>query len=175
MQVVALARVKSLGLAACWLLALPAQATEVDIGSKRRFGLGIAAGFPSSASAKILFDRKNGLALHVGPTLVTSGLHLRLQFEQHAMELKRWGFGELWFTWNVGFVVNLVFGEQVARQSVRPGVSAGVGVDLRLVPVPVSVFGEVSPAIYPLDINPPEPTPYLPAGVTVVVGARFYF
>lgn len=157
------------------LAATLAHASDSEVGTRRRFGLGIAAGFPSSVTMKVLFDRKNGVALHVGPTLVTTGLHLRLQFEQRATELTSWDWGTLGLSWNLGVSVNLVFGTVAAQLPVRYGVLAGVGLDLRLEPVPVAAFVELSPVIYPIELAAPEPSPFLPAGVIVVAGGRFYF
>lgn len=159
------------------LLALVAgaQATDVEVGRARRFGVGIAAGYPPSATIKAFVDPRNAVAFHLGTTLGTSGLHLRLQFEQTAKELRRWDFGELGLLWSAGVVADFIFGQQSASAAVRPGLTAGVGVELRLAPVPVAVFGEAAPILYPFDLASQEETPFFPLGFTLVVGGRWYF
>lgn len=150
-------------------------ALEAEVGAVRRLGVGAAVGFPPSASLKYFFDRKQGLALHLGPTLATTGLHTRLQFEHKATDLHDWDLGDLDLTWNVGVVLNFVFGQAVEGVPVRPGIHAGVGVELRFVPVPAALFAEVSPTLYPLDLVPSLRTRFLPAGVIVAAGGRWYF
>lgn len=150
-----------------------ARAAEVEIGTLRRFGVGVAAGYPPTATAKYYFDKKNGFSAHIGPTLGTSGLHLRIQFEQKAADLAQWDFGELSFTWHIGVVSNFIFGQAVSDTPVRPGINAGVGVELRVNFAPVAFFGELSPVIYPLDLLPGAS--FLPVGVIFAVGGRWYF
>lgn len=146
---------------------------DIAIGRTRRFGLGVAAGFPPSVSFKYLFDRRSGVSVHLGPTFVASGLHTRVQFEQRARTLKDWDFGDLSLTWHAGLVFNLVFGEAVESAPVRPGVAAGVGVQLRLVPAPITAFAEVSPVLFPLDLLPGAK--FFPVGVQLAAGARWWF
>ncbi|MCB9664230.1 MAG: hypothetical protein H6732_08965 [Alphaproteobacteria bacterium] len=151
--------------------------TSSEIGRERRFGVGLALGFPPSGTLKLFIDPNNALALHVGPTLATSGLHLRLQFEQAAKELRRWEIGELLLTWHLGVAVELIFGQQAVTSGVRFGVHGGVGVELRLVPAPIAVFGELAPVIYPFDLAAAVQgtSPFVPVQGIVAVGARWYF
>jgi hypothetical protein len=160
-------------LLALLLLALPAHAEKLEVGESRKLGFGIAAGYPPTGSVKYHFDRRRALAVHAGPTLTTNGLHTRVQYEGWAFDLKSWTFGVLGLTWHAGVVVNLVFGQAVERDPVRPGVVGGVGVELRLVPVPVAAFAEVGPTLFPLDFLPNAR--FLPYGIDAVVGARWYF
>ncbi len=160
---------------ACCAWAGPAAASDTEVGFERRFSLGIAAGFPSSATLKVQASPRHGVALHIGPTLATSGLHLRLQYDQASARLKTWSFGELWIGWQVGIIVNFVFGEAVGRTAVRPGLTAGVGLDIRLVPAPVSVFVEAGPMLFPFDIAPAQPTTFQPAGLVLCIGGRWWF
>lgn len=157
-----------------WLLlaTLTAHAGELEVGVTRKLGLGVAAGFPPSGTLKLHVDRRYGLALHVGPTLATNGIHTRLQFEHWIVDLRSWSFGVLGLTWHAGVLVNLVFGQAVETQPVRPGVVVGAGVELRLVPAPVGVFAEVGPTLFPIDLLPGAR--FVPLGVDVVVGARWY-
>lgn len=106
--------------------------------------------------------------------MVTTGLHLRLQYEQRVAELRTWGFGSLGLTWNIGLVAALVFGQEVGGRPIRPGITTGLGVELAFGVAPAAVFAEVSPVLYPLDLIPATRTSFLPAGLTVVVGARWY-
>lgn len=153
-------------------LIVAASAGDIDIGVTRRLGLGVAAGLPFSASVKWLADRRNGVAIHVGATTTTSGLHTRVQYEQWSRRLRAWEFGELGIGWQAGLVVNLVFGQASESRSARLGLTAGPLVELRLSPVPISLFAEVAPVFYPLDLLPGST--FAPAGVTVAVGARVY-
>ena len=105
-------------LAAWFLVASTALAADVEIGDTRRFGVGVAAGYPPSATLKYFFDPKNGLSMHVGPALVSNGLHTRIQFEQQAAILGDWDVGQLGLTWNLGVAVNFVFGQ---NRAIRPG------------------------------------------------------
>lgn len=152
-----------------------AWASDTEIGFERRFGVGIAAGFPSSATLKIQATPRHGVSLHAGPTLATSGLHLRLQYDQASARLRTWAFGELWIGWQLGIVVNFVFGEAVGRTTVRPGLTAGVGVEVRLVPAPASLFLEAGPVLFPFDLASSEPSPFQPAGLVLCVGGRWWF
>lgn len=154
------------------LLIGAASAGDIDIGFTRRLGLGVAAGLPFSVSVKWLADRRNGLAIHVGATTTTSGLHTRVQYEQWSRRLRAWEFGELGIGWQAGLVVNLVFGQASESRSARLGLTAGPLVELRLAPVPIAAFAEVAPVFYPLDLLPGST--FAPAGVTVAVGARVY-
>lgn len=163
------------GMRVVWLLALglsAAVAADIEVGRTRHFGVGVAAGFPPSVTLKYLADERHGVSLHVGSTLVTNGLHTRVQYEDRARLLRAWDFGELHLTWNIGVVMNLVFGAAAQTGPVRPGISAGVGVEFTLGPFPLTVFGEVSPVFFPLDLLPDSNL--LPAGVHVVVGTRLY-
>jgi hypothetical protein len=155
-----------------FLLIGAATAGDIDIGVTRRLGLGVAAGLPFSVSVKWLADRRNGLAIHVGATTTTSGLHTRVQYEQWSRRLRAWEFGELGIGWQAGLVVNLVFGQASESRSARLGLTAGPLVELRLAPVPIAAFAEVAPVFYPLDLLPGST--FAPAGVTVAVGARVY-
>jgi hypothetical protein len=149
-----------------------ATAAPVEVADVRKVGVGGAAGFPPTATVKLFADLRNAIAFHVGPTLATTGIHTRIVFEQSAGILKEWDWGELWLTWQVGVVANVVFGQAATAQPVRLGVTAGAGVELRLAPVPVAVFGELAPTIYPLDFL--AGSPFLPAGLQVAGGARWY-
>ncbi len=146
----------------------------VEIGTRYRLGIGIAAGFPPSVTLRYAADPRRAVALHVGPTMVTTGLHVRLQYEQRVAELRTWAFGTLGLTWNIGVVASLVFGQEVDGRPIRPGITTGLGVELAFGVAPAAVFGEISPVLYPLDLFPATRTAFLPAGLTVVVGARWY-
>lgn len=152
-----------------------ARASDTEIGFERRFGLGIAAGFPSAATLKLQAAPRHGVSLHVGPTLATSGLHLRLQYDQSSARLKTWGFGELWVGWQLGAIVNLVFGEIVGTTAVRLGLTAGAALDLRLAPAPISAFVEAGPILFPIELAQPETSTFQPAGLVLCVGARWWF
>ena len=144
-------------------------------GEVKRFGVGIAAGFPTAVTMKVFFDPRNAIALHVGPTLVISGLHIRLQFEQTPAIVGRWGAGELGVTWHLGTIVELIFGEQAVDAGFRAALSAGAGVEFRTVAVPFAAFAEVGPVLYPYDLANPGRTPFAPASFTLLVGGRWYF
>lgn len=148
-----------------------------EVGQERRLGVGLALGFPPSGTAKLFVDARNGLALHVGPTLAISGLHIRLQFEQAVRSLRRWEVGELLLTWHLGVAVELVFGQQAVTSGVRFGVHGGIGVELRVVPAPVAVFGEIAPVIYPFDLAAAVQggSPFVPVQGILTVGVRWYF
>lgn len=148
---------------------------EKEIGVTRRFGAGIAAGIPSSVTLKVQADPRNGVALHVGSALATPGLHLRLQFEQAPLVIDRFEFGDLFLTWHTGTVVNVAVGELVTTSGIRWGVTAGVGAELRPGWFPVSLFGEASLIVFPLDFVPGRDNPLAPIEVGLVVGARFFF
>lgn len=148
------------------------QAADIEVAKVRPVGIGAAVGFPPSVTAKFFVDEFNGVSIHVGPTLITTGLHTRVQFEQTALRLVTWDVGDLWLSWHAGLVLNTIFGQAVSARPVRPGIHAGVGVELRLLPVPVAAFAEASPVLYPLDFLPGAT--FLPAGLTVAVGARWY-
>jgi hypothetical protein len=153
----------------------PRPPLDLEVGHTRRFGLGIALGWPPSATVKVFVDPRNAVALHLGTTLGTSGLHLRLQFEQTARRLKSWDWGELGIGWQVGVAVDFLFGQQASATAVRPGVLGGANVELRVAPAPVAVFGEVSPILYPFDLAARQETSFFPVGLVIVAGARWYF
>lgn len=162
---------------ATWLaisgaLAVPPN-PDVEIGTTRRFGVGLGLGFPATLTAKMHVNREHGVSLHVGPTLGVSGLEVRLQYEHTPWVIRTWNVAELDLSWHAGVVVDFVFGEQASRSGVRPGLLAGVGVEARFVPFPVGLFAELSPVVYPVDIVD-ESSPFLPASVVIVVGARWY-
>lgn len=154
------------------LLLTAANAQVLEVGETRRIGVGIAAGYPPSGTVKFHLDRRNAVTLHAGPTLAANGLHTRVQFERWERDLKSWDFGVLGLTWHAGLVFNWVFGQAQEAQPVRPGVVAGAGVELRVVPFPVAAFAEVGPVLFPLDLLPNAR--FFPLGVDVVVGARVY-
>jgi hypothetical protein len=156
-----------------WLLLSAAWSAPSEVGTVHPFGLGIAAGFPVSLTFKWMPDGRQGAAVHIGPTLVTTGLHTRVQYEARLKTLKIWDVADLGIGWHTGVLVNLVFGQAATDRAARIGVYAGATVDLRLVPAPVSVFAEVAPVIYPLDLIPGSR--FLPAGINLAVGARWHF
>ena len=163
-------------MAAALLVALvggAAVAAETEVGTTRRLGIGLAAGFPTAATLKLHVRPEIGLSLHLGPTLVSSGLHVRIQAEHLPARLRRWSWGELRLGWQGGVAVELLFGAAAGRTSARPAVLVGVGAELRLVPAPVGLFAELSPMLFPADVAPPKPTGFQPFGLTLVVGARW--
>lgn len=155
------------------LAAGTARAGETEVGTTRRLGIGVAAGFPTAATLKLHVKPTVGLTLHVGPTLVSAGLHVRLQAEHLPARLRRWTWGELRLGWQGGVAVELLFGTAAGRTSARPAVLVGVGAELRLVPVPVGLFAELSPMLFPADVAPATPTGFQPFGLTLVVGGRW--
>ncbi len=157
-----------------WMLAavLTAGAQELEVGVERRLGFGLAAGFPPTGTLKYYADERNGFAVHLGPTLAANGVHTRIQYERWLFDLKSFEFGVLGLTMHAGVLVNLVFGQAAQSQPIRPGVVVGVGAEFRLAPAPVAAFVEVGPTLFPLDLL--EGSKFLPAGVTVVAGARWY-
>lgn len=156
------------------LPALPPAAPEIRIGEQFRLGLGVAIGFPPSATVRYAVDPRRAVAVHLGPTMVTTGLHLRVQYEQRIADLRAWSFGQLSLTWQIGAVVALIFGQDTQGRPVRPGITTGIGVELAFGVAPAAVFAEIAPVVYPLDLVPSLRTAFLPAGLTVVVGGRWY-
>ncbi|HMV66827.1 MAG TPA: hypothetical protein PKA64_08255 [Myxococcota bacterium] len=157
-----------------WVLWLAtALATPDQIGGARPFGIGIAAGFPTSASFKWMPDRRQGIAIHAGPTVVSLGVHLRVQYEQRALELKRWSVANLGLGWHAGALVNLVFGQAAQGSGARVGVFIGPQVELRVVPAPLSVFAEAALVAYPSEFR--QDRRFSPVGVTVAIGVRWFF
>lgn len=146
----------------------------IEIGTRYKLGIGVSAGFPPSLTARYLADPRRGVAVHLAPTMVTTGLQLRVQYEQRVAELRTWAFGSLGLTWNVGVLAAVVFGQEVGIQPVRPGITTGLGVELSFGVAPAAVFAEVSPVLYPLDLIPATRSAFLPAGLTLIVGARWY-
>lgn len=155
---------------AALILLSAALSADVEIGDERKTGVGVAVGFPPSVTGKHFFDPKNGLSFHLGPAIASTGLHTRLQFEQEAANLGDWDFGRLGLTWNVGVIVGFIFGQ---NRQIRPGLSLGAGLELQLAPAPAAVFVEVSPSLYPLEFL--GNTPFLPVGLTLAGGGRWYF
>lgn len=155
------------------LLTTMAWSAPTEVGSVHPFGIGVAAGFPVSATFKWMPDARQGVSVHLGPTLVSAGVHTRVQYDAQARTLKRWDLAELGIGWHTGVLVNFVFGQAAQQRALRVGVFAGASVELRLVPAPVSVFAEVAPVLYPLDLLPDSG--FLPIGLNAAVGARWFF
>lgn len=155
------------------LLTTMAWSAPTEVGSVHPFGIGVAAGFPVSATFKWMPDARQGVSVHLGPTLVSAGVHTRVQYDAQVRMLKRWDLAELGIGWHTGVLVNFVFGQAAQQRALRVGVFAGASVELRLVPAPVSVFAEVAPVLYPLDLLPDSG--FLPIGLNAAVGARWFF
>lgn len=157
-----------------WAVFLAAALGAPDaIGGDKPFGLGVAVGFPTSASFKWMPNRREGLAIHAGPTVVSLGVHLRVQYERRELELKRWSMFNLGLGWYTGALVNLVFGQAAQGTGARVGVFIGPQVELRVVPAPLSVFAEAAIVAYPSEFRPDRR--FSPVGITVAVGARWFF
>ncbi len=163
------------GCVAAVLMALPgaSDAGESAVQRLKPWGVGFAVGFPSTLTVKGYVSPRDALTGHLGPTLGVNGLTLRGQYEMKVADLAQFKFGDLVFGWQVGASVNLLFGQVVSDQPVRFGVLAGVHVQLRLNAVPLGLYAEVSPTLYPLDLLPGAS--FLPASVVLCVGARWYF
>jgi len=155
------------------LLTTMAWSAPTEVGSVHPFGIGVAAGFPVSATFKWMPDARQGVSVHLGPTLVSAGVHTRVQYDAQVRTLKRWDLAELGIGWHTGVLVNFVFGQAAQQRALRLGVFAGASVELRLVPAPVSVFAEVAPVLYPLDLLPDSG--FLPIGLNAAIGARWFF
>jgi hypothetical protein len=155
------------------LLTTMAWSAPTEVGSVHPFGIGVAAGFPVSATFKWMPDARQGVAVHLGSTLVSAGVHTRVQYDAQVRTLKRWDLAELGIGWHTGVLVNFVFGQAAQQRALRLGVFAGASVELRLVPAPVSVFAEVAPVLYPLDLLPDSG--FLPIGLNAAIGARWFF
>lgn len=157
-----------------WTLWLAAALGAPDqIGGTKPLGIGIAVGFPTSVSFKWMPNRWEGLSLHAGPTVVSLGVHLRVQYERRELMLKRWPMANLSLGWYTGALVNLVFGQAAQGTGARVGVFIGPQLELRAVPAPVSVFAEAALVAYPTEFV--KSRRFSPVGVTVAVGARWFF
>jgi hypothetical protein len=156
---------------AAWIIGA-AWAGDAEVGHSRHIGLGIAAGFPPSVTLQWRPNPTHAAAVHVGPTLTTSGLHVRAQYEQRPRDLRAWDVARLALTWNIGLDVNLSFGQAGEAIPGRLGIHAGAGVELRLVPAPIVAFAELSPVFFPLDLLPQSN--FSPVGINFAVGARFF-
>ncbi len=144
----------------------------MEVGTVRRVGIGAAVGIPTSLTAQLWVRPKVALAAHIGPTLSTSGLSVRLQAEGVAMELAHWPLGRLRLVGHGGVDVIALFGRAGEGLPVRVGVHGGAGVDFVPRQFPVTGFAEVAPVFYPLDVLPGAR--FAPVGVNVAGGVRVF-
>lgn len=144
----------------------------MEVGTVRKIGLGAAVGIPTSLTVQGWVKPKVALTAHVGPTLSTSGLSLRVQVEGVAAELAHWPLGRLRLLGHGGVDVIALFGRAGEGLPVRFGVHGGAGVDFVPRQFPVTGFAEVAPVFYPLDVLPGAR--FSPVGINVAGGVRVF-
>ena len=144
----------------------------MEVGTVRRVGLGAAVGIPTSLTAQVWVRPRVALSAHIGPTLSTSGLSVRVQAEGVAMELAHWPLGRLRLLGHGGLDVIALFGRAGEGLPVRFGVHGGAGVDFVPRQFPITAFAEVAPVFYPLDVLPGAR--FTPVGINVAGGLRLF-
>jgi len=142
-----------------------------DIGEQFRWGLGIEIGYPTSVTARYIGTKRSAVSAHVGSLLIRLGLHLRVQYELTPVTLStfRTGRADLYIPMSIG--VDLFFDGDPARL----GIGIGMGAEIKLAMVPVGIFLEAQPVVYPLEATRPANLRGGYVGVNAGVGARWYF
>lgn len=159
------------------LMLLTALAGATEVAHEKRVGIGAHVGYPTAFTMKFYISQKGGFTFHVG---VVPGywygagryflhLHSRLQYQHEIVEFADWEFARFDMYFSVDAALNVVPDDPVV---LRPGVGAGVGVELQFHEVPASVYVETIPMVFPIDFGN---TPYFPVTVYGGAGGRWYF
>ncbi len=170
------------------LLALSLAYAQTEIGTTKKFGLGLESGSNTVGLAgKYWFGPKTGIAFAAG-TSPGAGFHAgRASFEGEFVHWgDKWSWGQLPMYWHGGvdFGAYIVPGYPTYP---RLGVGGGVGAALQLNKYPLEFFSQVGLAFYPLngycvDVTAPlsaalgiDVSVFCYVGLTGAAGARWYF
>ncbi len=118
--------------------------------AKGTFGVGLQLGSPTTLTGRYLYDKKQGIAFHLGTHLKTSLFHkdkherqhLRVQHEQQFADLARWRFADLGAYFNIGGVLR-AWDDHWAI-----GPSGGLGLELWFRKFPMILFFEADLQLY---------------------------
>ena len=168
------------------LLALSLAHAQTDIGTPKKFGLGLESGTSAFALAgKYWFGPKTGIAFAAGTSIT---FHAgRAAFEGEIVHWgDKWSWGQLPMYWHGGvdFGAYTIPGYPMYP---RLGVGGGIGAALQFKKFPLELFSQVGAAFYPLNGYCLDVTAPLSAalgvdlsaacyvGLTGAAGARWYF
>ncbi len=148
------------------LLSTLATAAPSEVGTDKKFGLGVQLGAPMTFTGKYWLDDQGGPAFHVGTYFVYH--EARVQFERQFVQFGDWDFGDVGMYWHAGVATRYwTVPNYVNELSLGP--SGGVAGELRFKPVPAAVFVEAGTAIYVLGHD------YSWYSINYAAGGRWYF
>lgn len=129
-------------------LALTALAHATEIGTTKKFGLGLASGSHFGAlTGKYYLNENVGVVVYVGNSGWYTGVRANYEREFHALD--SWGWAQLDLYWLVGADVGLW--TYYGRYPAVIGAGGGVGADMQFHDVPLSVFLDVGLGLYPIN------------------------
>ncbi len=132
------------------LLALSLAHAQTDIGTTKKFGLGIGTGPTTIAlTGKYFFNEKSGLAFFAGTSFVSHQARVAYQSNIHSWG-DNWSWGQLPLYWHVDVEGGLDAYPGYAGYP-RLGVGGGVGVALQFKKVPIEVYADVGIGVYPVN------------------------
>jgi hypothetical protein len=149
------------------LSALTASAKTTEVGTDKKFGLGVQLGSPITLTGKYWLDDQGGVAFHVG-TWFGFYNEARVQYERQFVQFGDWDFGDLGMYWHAG-VASRLWTVTGYDGDFSLGPSGGVAGELRFKDVPAAVFVEVGSAIYVLGHE------YSWWDYSYAAGGRWYF
>lgn len=129
-------------------LALTAAVHATEIGTSKKFGIGLASGSQAGAlTGKFYVSEPAGFAVYVG----TSGWYngLRINYEREFYPVDSWGWAQLDLYWLVGVDVGLW--TYYGKNPMVFGAGGGVGADMQFHDVPLSVFLDIGVGLYPIN------------------------
>ncbi len=139
-----------------------------EVGTSKKFGIGVSVGYPHYVTGKYWLDSKGGVAFYAGGSIF-AGATGRVQYERQFVNFMKYDkLGRLDMFWAVGAVGGWGGG------TIAPGAGAGVGAELRFKKFPAAVHHETLLYTYPTLWQ--YRTPGLGyVWVTSSLGGRWYF
>lgn len=156
--------------------AAPSTASASEVGTSRKFGLGVTLGAPSGLSMKIFLAKMHALDIAIGAGWYGgASLDTHLDYHFYATQLTRTSAFELPLYVGIGGRFNFWFKDEDhhywggAKHSGRVGVGVRVpvGIAFHLNKVPVDVFLEIVPGVGLF--------PGVGFHLDGAIGARYYF
>lgn len=142
-----------------------------EVGTDKKFGIGVSVGYPHYVTGKYWLDSQGGVAFYAGGSIL-NGVTGRVQYERQFINFMKYDkLGRLDMFWSIGAVGGLGGGSLV------PGAGGGVGAELRFKKVPAAVHHDTMFYTYPTQWKDSTGT-FGPTGhvrVTSALGGRWYF
>lgn len=153
------------------LLLASSLAHATDVGTTRRFGLGINVGWPEEITGKYWLDEESGIAVGLG-AFGFRWFAVRAQYERDLMDLASWDWGVADLYWDVGARLDAYPGSYYTGGGLGVGPFGGVAARIRFHEVPVEGFVGPDIGVGWVTYTQVQPIHFWIAGN---LGVRYYF